>query len=85
LYQLKQKAATAEVKEEEAAAEEAQQGDLICVVCPTHGDSKDVYGRRQWRCRKGGRANQCMATMHCKLCGKGGASCFRSQCHPVKA
>ena len=46
LYQLKQKASAAEVEEEEAAVE-AQKGDLICVVCPTHGDTKDVYGRRQ--------------------------------------
>ena len=84
LYQLKKKAATAEVEEEEEAAVEAQEGDLICVVCPTHGDSKDVYGRRQWRCCKGGRGNQCVATMHCKLCDKGGNACFHSQCHPVK-
>ena len=87
-HELKKKAATAEVEEEEAAVE-AEEGDLICVVCPRHGDCTDVWGRRQWRCRLSvvpgvsGSSAQCGATMKCKKCGQGGASCSNN-CRPTK-
>ena len=85
--QLKKAAKKASVAEE---AEEAEEGDLICVVCPVHGECRDVFGRRQWRCRVSvvtggfGSSAQCGATMKCKKCGKGGAACFK-ECHPTKA
>ena len=77
-----------EEEEEEASDQLAVVGDEICVVCPTHGEFPEIFGRRQWRCRKSvvkggsGSSAQCGATMHCQQCGLGGAACAKAgQCY----